>query len=214
MLKTIRFKSSLCQDLESRLAQTETEMVQMKAENFKLLKTLANYNDSCSNASIISENSDLNHKTLMANHESLMNKIQELEDTIKDKEVVKRIGTESGYLSQNTEASSTSSANKFKPIKPEEFESLVSSVDLSDILEVAEEESLGEIHPRFCVALHDYYPNSGKSTFGFSAGQLIKVYGIPNEDGMILGNKLYQLLSFSLLMIVFRGSWKCSSPFS
>ena len=190
MLKTIRFKSSLCQDLESRLAQTEKEMVQMKAENFKLLKILANYNDSSSNASIITENSDLNHKTLMANHESLMTKIQELEDTIKDKEVVKRIGTESGYLSQNTEASSTCSTNKFKPIKPvhEEFESLVSSVDLSDILEVTEEESLGEIHPRFCVALHDYYPNSGKSTFGFSAGQLIKVYGIPNEDGMILGN--------------------------
>ena len=75
---------------------------------------------------------------------------------------------------------------------PEEFESMIaSSVDLSDILEVNEdEESLGEIHPRFCVALQDYYPQiqlPDQLGFGFSAGQLIKVFGLPNEDGMILG---------------------------
>ena len=110
--------------------------------------------------------------------------------------------TESGYLSQ---ASSTTSS-KFKQVEtqqpsttkqlvvpaPEEFESMIaSSVDLSDILEVNEdEESLGEIQPRFCVALQDYYPQiqlPDQLGFGFSAGQLIKVFGLPNEDGMILG---------------------------
>ena len=73
----------------------------------------------------------------------------------------------------------------------EEFESMIaSSVDLSDILEVSEEESLGEIQPRFCVALQDYFPQIQRPDqlgFGFSAGQLIKVFGLPNEDGMILG---------------------------
>ena len=62
---------------------------------------------------------------------------------------------------------------------------MVSSGDLSDILEVTEVESLGEIKPRFCVALYDYYPRN--TNFGFSAGQLIKVFGLPNQDGMILG---------------------------
>ena len=67
---------------------------------------------------------------------------------------------------------------------------IASSVDLSDILEVSEEESLGEIQPRFCVALQDYFPQIQRPDqlgFGFSAGQLIKVFGLPNEDGMILG---------------------------
>ena len=41
MLRTIRFKSSLCQNLENKLTNAEKEMVQIKTENFKLLKQLA-----------------------------------------------------------------------------------------------------------------------------------------------------------------------------
>ena len=100
---------------------------------------------------------------------------------------------------------------------------IASSVDLSDILEVSEEESLGEIQPRFCVALQDYFPQIQRPDqlgFGFSAGQLIKVFGLPNEDGMILGilyiavrPKFYYLLPI-LFFIISRRNWKHSSTFS
>ena len=40
MLKTIRFKSSLCQKLESELREKEDEIINTKTENFKLEKTV------------------------------------------------------------------------------------------------------------------------------------------------------------------------------
>ena len=40
MLKTIRFKSSLCQKLESELREKEEEIINTKTENFKLEKTV------------------------------------------------------------------------------------------------------------------------------------------------------------------------------
>ena len=40
MLKTIRFKSSLCQKLEAELREKEDEIINTKTENFKLEKTV------------------------------------------------------------------------------------------------------------------------------------------------------------------------------
>ena len=40
MLKTIRFKSSLCQKLEAELREKEDEIINTKTENFKLGKTV------------------------------------------------------------------------------------------------------------------------------------------------------------------------------
>ena len=40
MLKTIRFKSSLCQKLETELRTKEEEIIHAKSENFKLAKTV------------------------------------------------------------------------------------------------------------------------------------------------------------------------------
>ena len=40
MLKTIRFKSSLCQKLEADLRDKEEEIINAKSENFRLIKTV------------------------------------------------------------------------------------------------------------------------------------------------------------------------------
>ena len=39
MLKTIRFKSTMCQQLEQELHQKQEEIVMAKSENFKLIKS-------------------------------------------------------------------------------------------------------------------------------------------------------------------------------
>ena len=62
-------------------------------------------------------NENDNHQTIMNNHKTLLNKIHQLEETLKEKEI-RRQETESGYLS---EANSTTSS-KFKPIKNDQDE--------------------------------------------------------------------------------------------
>ena len=92
----------MCQDLENKLSLAEQEMVQIKAENFKLLKSLASTNNNRQTNGF--ESRDYN--TLIENHETIFNKIQHLEESLKEKDA-KRMDTESGYLSQ---ASSTTSS--------------------------------------------------------------------------------------------------------
>ena len=67
----------------------------------------------------------------MDNHKSLMNKIHQLEETLKEKEI-RRHETESGYLSQ---ASSTTSS-KFKPIKNDQDELVQNKNGISNLKNV------------------------------------------------------------------------------
>ena len=88
MLKTIRFKSSLCQKLEADLRDKEEEIINAKSENFRLIKTVEMLQKSHQNHQKELESAEKIHNT---NFEA---RLEHLEQIFTENKT-----TESGYLS-------------------------------------------------------------------------------------------------------------------
>lgn len=125
MLKTIKFKSELANKMERQLHQTQEELVKIKAENFKLVKTLT---ETRGQFEVIEER--------LQGQALLVDKVGHLEKILLDLK-----NPESGYCSSSSSRKDT----KTKEVMTENtngvlvVESDLSSNDnLSDILEVTE----------------------------------------------------------------------------
>lgn len=162
MLKTIRFKSTMCQKLEEELHQKEEEIVHAKSENFKLLKKLETLE--------IQEkqlNQKIDEKIQIDKGTNLEARVEQLEEWLKEGLNTR---AESGYLS----LPSTESDQKGKidllisGSQPEEI--FHSGEDLSDITEVTEESIYSS---KLYLALKDH---NNPEHLSFQAGQLIRVH--------------------------------------
>jgi hypothetical protein len=216
MLKTIKYKASLCERLEQQTHKAEVEAIRAKAENLRLTKTLA---ETKGHFQAVKEN--LKKKD---SHSAILDKVTHLEQILDDMTNQQKT-MDSGYMSRASSSSSRQSngvttsntpsdheevgrskaaaVNSFQKAKSNDImiehngytlvDSDLCSSELSDIVEVTEEEpdSFDSAMSHLddgprLVVALEDHDDQGHR-LSFSVGQLIKIYGRESEDGYLFG---------------------------